>query len=104
MHCPPTADAMAASLAAVKMCQEVAGEMIEESNYELDSARSSIDAVVWGGREVATSDPTTRYARLEDVEPFGGAIAEDTEDTIETGTEVMRPFLSAVGCCGPCYG
>jgi tetratricopeptide (TPR) repeat protein len=86
-----------ADLAALSVCQELAPELApelamdrSEADVELDSARSSVDAWVPGGRAGGSEAPTVPYADLSSFEPLGDDVAlsdDDDDDGLEAGGE-----------------
>ena len=81
-------DAPTADLAALEMCQKLAPEIAESEQFELESARSSVDGWVAGGRDGASEAPTVPYADLQgaDEYPLGEDMgAEMIDDELEAG-------------------
>ena len=89
-----------ADLASLSMCQELAPE-VAASDYELESARSSVDGWVPGGRGGTSVAPTVPYADLSCTDPLGKEAEEDSGDPLGSdmaiGAEMIDDNLEAGG-------
>ena len=74
--------ACTADLSSLSMCQRLAPELADAAtDYELDSARSSIDGHIQGGRRGTSEAPTVPYADLNSGDPLG--------EDLEMGAELI---------------